>query len=121
MKIIRLSSLSESLRNEIRPFMNEGKVHMSKMPKELRNKVISESSEASKTHSIIALLNKNGIIKMSEIESQLQENNCTIKSKWDWGGIAIDSPLTIQELKDLNIPGIESYEKEMTATIQTNL
>lgn len=68
-------------------------------------------------HKIIALLNKGDIARMNDVEAELKVNGCDIQSKWNWGGIAFDSILSIKELEELNIAGVEEYSENKEITI----
>lgn len=60
---IKLSSLSEGLRKEVRSLMKEGKVKLSQMSEDVRRKVVKENEEGAKgfmTKTKIELKNKRG-------------------------------------------------------------
>jgi len=68
----------------------------------------------------IALINDNGLISINDIVTELEDKGCVLTGVHKTiGVISGDSSLSIQELKDLRIPGIkeisEDKEKQLIA------
>ena len=61
----------------------------------------------------IALITDSGLIGINDIVTELEQNGCVLTGVHKTIGIISgDSPLSLQELKDLNIPGIEEISED---------